>query len=270
MQQPADENWDPSGTGQTWPCESSRSHTTIAKYAQYQASSFQESLQVFSNTITPFCQVAGGSAGPQRFSLFCNPVDKHIVICGIRRRKAATRRRMKMMRRSQPAVPTLPARTSRKKVAGTINVRSETLTKTSNCLAVCTNASFPSQVLSRNQWERSLNLVPTLISPIPRGEQLALMSQYCNVIVAKPPFQSCTVSDKQIQKFTVDFQPAVSAQVEAPASGAAEAAGIYACSLQWKHAEPCGTHHPRHEHCPALHEGSREPNTRYRMPTPFV
>uniref|UniRef100_A0A8C2ZAS0 Lysine-specific demethylase 6B n=2 Tax=Cyclopterus lumpus TaxID=8103 RepID=A0A8C2ZAS0_CYCLU len=46
VQQPADENWDPSGTAQTWPCESSRSHTTIAKYAQYQASSFQESLQV--------------------------------------------------------------------------------------------------------------------------------------------------------------------------------------------------------------------------------
>ncbi|XP_030636747.1 lysine-specific demethylase 6B [Chanos chanos] len=45
VQQAADENWDPSGTGQTWPCESSRSHTTIAKYAQYQASSFQESLQ---------------------------------------------------------------------------------------------------------------------------------------------------------------------------------------------------------------------------------
>eukprot|EP00061_Rhincodon_typus_P009782 g33543.t1 len=40
-----DENWDPSGGNQTWPCESSRSHTTIAKYAQYQASSFQESLQ---------------------------------------------------------------------------------------------------------------------------------------------------------------------------------------------------------------------------------
>ncbi|KAK7909368.1 hypothetical protein WMY93_014052 [Mugilogobius chulae] len=46
VQQPADENWDPTGTKQTWPCESSRSHTTIAKYAQYQASSFQESLQV--------------------------------------------------------------------------------------------------------------------------------------------------------------------------------------------------------------------------------
>ncbi|XP_051953850.1 lysine-specific demethylase 6B-like [Xyrauchen texanus] len=45
VQQPADENWDASGTGQTWPCESSRSHTTISKYAQYQASSFQESLQ---------------------------------------------------------------------------------------------------------------------------------------------------------------------------------------------------------------------------------
>ena len=46
VQQPADENWDATGSGQTWPCESSRSHTTIAKYAQYQASSFQESLQV--------------------------------------------------------------------------------------------------------------------------------------------------------------------------------------------------------------------------------
>uniref|UniRef100_UPI0037E956C3 lysine (K)-specific demethylase 6B, b isoform X2 n=1 Tax=Semicossyphus pulcher TaxID=241346 RepID=UPI0037E956C3 len=45
VQQPADENWDSSGSLQTWPCESSRSHTTIAKYAQYQASSFQESLQ---------------------------------------------------------------------------------------------------------------------------------------------------------------------------------------------------------------------------------
>ena len=46
VQQPADENWDHSGSAQTWPCESSRSHTTIAKYAQYQASTFQESLQV--------------------------------------------------------------------------------------------------------------------------------------------------------------------------------------------------------------------------------
>ncbi|XP_068600476.1 uncharacterized protein [Brachionichthys hirsutus] len=45
VQQPADQNWDVSGSVQAWPCESSRSHTTIAKYAQYQASSFQESLQ---------------------------------------------------------------------------------------------------------------------------------------------------------------------------------------------------------------------------------
>uniref|UniRef100_A0A1A7WYM4 [histone H3]-trimethyl-L-lysine(27) demethylase n=1 Tax=Iconisemion striatum TaxID=60296 RepID=A0A1A7WYM4_9TELE len=45
VQQPADENWNANGSVQTWPCESSRSHTTIAKYAQYQASSFQESLQ---------------------------------------------------------------------------------------------------------------------------------------------------------------------------------------------------------------------------------
>uniref|UniRef100_A0AAR2K2N6 [histone H3]-trimethyl-L-lysine(27) demethylase n=1 Tax=Pygocentrus nattereri TaxID=42514 RepID=A0AAR2K2N6_PYGNA len=43
--QPADENWDTSGTRKQWRCESSRSLTTIAKYAQYQAASFQESLR---------------------------------------------------------------------------------------------------------------------------------------------------------------------------------------------------------------------------------
>uniref|UniRef100_A0A8C4SB31 [histone H3]-trimethyl-L-lysine(27) demethylase n=1 Tax=Erpetoichthys calabaricus TaxID=27687 RepID=A0A8C4SB31_ERPCA len=45
LAQNADENWDITGTKRTWRCESSRSHTTIAKYAQYQASSFQESLR---------------------------------------------------------------------------------------------------------------------------------------------------------------------------------------------------------------------------------
>ncbi|MEQ2161364.1 hypothetical protein GOODEAATRI_008955 [Goodea atripinnis] len=44
--QPADENWDPSGTKKMWRCESTRAHTTIAKYAQYQAASFQESLRL--------------------------------------------------------------------------------------------------------------------------------------------------------------------------------------------------------------------------------
>nr|XP_044997123.1 histone demethylase UTY-like isoform X2 [Jaculus jaculus] len=43
--QPADENWDPTGTKKIWRYESNRSHTTIAKYAQYQVSSFQESLK---------------------------------------------------------------------------------------------------------------------------------------------------------------------------------------------------------------------------------
>ncbi|XP_019123843.1 lysine-specific demethylase 6A isoform X2 [Larimichthys crocea] len=45
LAQPTDENWDPSGSKKMWRCESSRSHTTIIKYAQYQASSFQESLR---------------------------------------------------------------------------------------------------------------------------------------------------------------------------------------------------------------------------------
>lgn len=42
---------------------------------------------------------------------------------------------MMRRRRSQPAVLTLSARTSQKKVAGMINVRRETFTKTSNCSA---------------------------------------------------------------------------------------------------------------------------------------
>ncbi|KAH0624787.1 hypothetical protein JD844_032588, partial [Phrynosoma platyrhinos] len=46
--QPSDENWDPTGTKKIWRCESSKSQTTIAKYAQYQASSFQESLRIAS------------------------------------------------------------------------------------------------------------------------------------------------------------------------------------------------------------------------------
>ena len=45
--QPADKNLDPNNPEKiVWPCYSHRSHTTIAKYAQYQANSFQESLKV--------------------------------------------------------------------------------------------------------------------------------------------------------------------------------------------------------------------------------
>ncbi|XP_046672400.1 histone demethylase UTY isoform X2 [Homalodisca vitripennis] len=46
VQQTSDENWDPQFPGKrVWACISHRSHTTIAKYAQYQASSFQDSLK---------------------------------------------------------------------------------------------------------------------------------------------------------------------------------------------------------------------------------
>lgn len=44
--QSADENWDQSHQKRIWGCISHRSHTTIQKYAQYQASSFQDSLKV--------------------------------------------------------------------------------------------------------------------------------------------------------------------------------------------------------------------------------
>ncbi|XP_017776460.1 PREDICTED: histone demethylase UTY isoform X4 [Nicrophorus vespilloides] len=44
-QQPSDENWDPQSGRKVWSCISHRSHTTIARYAQYQASSFKDSLK---------------------------------------------------------------------------------------------------------------------------------------------------------------------------------------------------------------------------------
>lgn len=46
LHQTSGDNWDQTGRKKIWRCESHRSHTTIAKYAQYQASSFQESLRV--------------------------------------------------------------------------------------------------------------------------------------------------------------------------------------------------------------------------------
>ncbi|XP_065357101.1 lysine-specific demethylase 6A isoform X2 [Calliphora vicina] len=45
VHQPPDENWDSTQAKRVWACISHRSHTTIAKYAQYQASSFQDSLK---------------------------------------------------------------------------------------------------------------------------------------------------------------------------------------------------------------------------------
>ena len=45
MQQAPDENRDPVLGQRVWSCISHRSHTSIAKYAQYQASSFQDSLK---------------------------------------------------------------------------------------------------------------------------------------------------------------------------------------------------------------------------------
>ncbi|XP_055859348.1 lysine-specific demethylase 6A isoform X4 [Episyrphus balteatus] len=45
VHQAPDENWDNTLAKRVWACISHRSHTTIAKYAQYQASSFQDSLK---------------------------------------------------------------------------------------------------------------------------------------------------------------------------------------------------------------------------------
>lgn len=46
VHQSSDENWDQSMKSKVWACISHRSHTTIAKYAQYQASSFSDKIKV--------------------------------------------------------------------------------------------------------------------------------------------------------------------------------------------------------------------------------
>ena len=46
LHQSADENWDTQHKEKVWACVSHRSHTSVAKYAQYQAASFQESVKV--------------------------------------------------------------------------------------------------------------------------------------------------------------------------------------------------------------------------------
>uniref|UniRef100_A0AAX7V1L7 [histone H3]-trimethyl-L-lysine(27) demethylase n=1 Tax=Astatotilapia calliptera TaxID=8154 RepID=A0AAX7V1L7_ASTCA len=66
LAQPTDENWDPSGNRKMWRCESSRSHTTIIKYAQYQASSFQESLREENEKKKEVEAEAGSSDGVKR------------------------------------------------------------------------------------------------------------------------------------------------------------------------------------------------------------
>lgn len=45
LSQPSDENIDEDLKHHVWPCKSTRSHTTIARYAHYQAMSFNESLK---------------------------------------------------------------------------------------------------------------------------------------------------------------------------------------------------------------------------------
>uniref|UniRef100_A0A8C1VQK4 [histone H3]-trimethyl-L-lysine(27) demethylase n=1 Tax=Cyprinus carpio TaxID=7962 RepID=A0A8C1VQK4_CYPCA len=77
--QPADENWDASGQRKQWRCESSRSYTTIAKYAQYQAASFQESLRVRtlhpSQLLTLSIRAGGQKPGPFKQVKFGTNID---------------------------------------------------------------------------------------------------------------------------------------------------------------------------------------------------
>ncbi len=55
MEQTANENWDPPMTKQVWYCSSSRSHTTISKYAEYQASGYKEAVASGNKSVNPEC-----------------------------------------------------------------------------------------------------------------------------------------------------------------------------------------------------------------------
>ncbi len=50
MEQMSNENWDPAMTKQVWYCTSSRSYTTISKYAEYQSANFAEACQASRTT----------------------------------------------------------------------------------------------------------------------------------------------------------------------------------------------------------------------------
>ncbi|XP_074657406.1 histone demethylase UTY-like [Tubulanus polymorphus] len=68
-QQAPDDNLDQFGN-QVWKCESSRSHTTIAKYAQYQALSFQESLKEENDRLKGIHREASDSDSNSSSALF--------------------------------------------------------------------------------------------------------------------------------------------------------------------------------------------------------
>ncbi|XP_064871829.1 lysine-specific demethylase 6A-like isoform X3 [Oncorhynchus nerka] len=75
LSQPTDENWDLSGTRKMWRCQSSQSHTTIAKYAQYQASSFQDSLREEKKMELEAESVACRKKGPFKHIKFGTNID---------------------------------------------------------------------------------------------------------------------------------------------------------------------------------------------------
>ncbi|KAG9508490.1 Lysine-specific demethylase 6A, partial [Fragariocoptes setiger] len=69
--QPSDENWDSDKSKLIWHCESERSHTTISRYANYQASSFEESIQggvVLPGQTTSLTPRTSAGSSPQTIS----------------------------------------------------------------------------------------------------------------------------------------------------------------------------------------------------------
>ncbi|EAT34390.1 AAEL013363-PA [Aedes aegypti] len=80
VHQSADENWDQSMKSKVWACISHRSHTTIAKYAQYQASSFSDKIKVrFWNVCLSMIR-AGSSKGFPYKNIFSTPAPLSLVI----------------------------------------------------------------------------------------------------------------------------------------------------------------------------------------------
>ena len=78
MEQTANENWDPTMSKQVWYCTSSRSHTTIAKYAEYQAQNYYEAWTGMSEkTVNPTFDFSGKSTRRMiKFGTNCDLSDE--------------------------------------------------------------------------------------------------------------------------------------------------------------------------------------------------
>lgn len=75
MEQGSDENWDPTMSEQVWYCTSHRSHTTLAKYAEYQAGTLLDWMEAGHKDINPIMNDFIGDSATRRMTKFGTNCD---------------------------------------------------------------------------------------------------------------------------------------------------------------------------------------------------